>query len=49
MQARGFALSVVYGLVRDGLASTKTESIAGARLPMEVIRVSLTEAGREAL
>jgi len=49
MQERGFALSVVYGLVRDGLANTRTERMGGPHFPVEVIRLSLTDAGKKAL
>ena len=47
MQERGFALSVVYGLVRDGLVNTRTERLGGPHFPLEVIRLSLTHAGRK--
>jgi hypothetical protein len=50
LQSRGFPLSVVYGLVRDGLAITRVESIPGTDLsPVDVIRISITEIGRGAL
>ena len=46
--ARGISKVLLAGLLRDGLA-TRSKARAGLELPIDIIRVKITEAGRRAL
>jgi hypothetical protein len=46
--AHGFSIDLLVGLIRAGLATAKAERDAGGRT-IEVARVRITEAGRQAL
>jgi hypothetical protein len=48
VRAHGFNGDMIADLVHRGLAATECETIAGA-MPAEVVRVKITEAGRDAL
>jgi hypothetical protein len=48
MLANGFKIEMLNGLVRDGLATAHPETVRGQR-PIEVTRMRITEAGRQAL
>jgi len=49
MQAHGFPVVLLAGLVRDGLATATTERTFAGKKPMEVTQMRITEAGRQAL
>jgi hypothetical protein len=49
MLAHGFTVEQMVEIVRAGLATAKAERVVAGRLPMEVTRVRITEAGRRAL
>jgi hypothetical protein len=49
MSAHGFSIDMLVELINTGLASASTERVVAGRLPMEVTRVRITEAGRRAL
>ena len=46
--ACGISKVLLAGLLRDGLA-TRSKARAGLELPIDIIRVKITEAGRRAL
>jgi hypothetical protein len=45
--SHGFTREVIFGLIRDGLASASTGRVG--RAPVEIVRIKITEAGRAAL
>jgi hypothetical protein len=47
--AHGFTVKLLVALIRDGLASAKSERVVAGGKPMEVTRVRITETGRRAL
>jgi hypothetical protein len=47
--AHGFALEVIVGVVRAGLATAQVEPILAGEREVEVSRVRITDAGRRAL
>ena len=50
MMVHGFTIELLAGLIRDGLATAKTERVVGrGRKPIEVVRIKITKAGRQAL
>jgi hypothetical protein len=49
MTVRGFSPDLIAGLISAGLASTHVEHIVKGQRTMEVVRVRITEAGRQAL
>jgi hypothetical protein len=49
MLAHGFSTDMMVELVNPGLASASTERVVAGRLPMEVTRVRIIDAGRRAL
>jgi hypothetical protein len=49
LAARDIPVSLIVQLVRAGLATTKAERVVAGRLTIEVTRIWLTEAGRQAL
>jgi hypothetical protein len=49
MLAHGFTISMLAGLVLDGLATAATEIAHADRRPIMVVRVRITDAGRQAI
>jgi hypothetical protein len=49
MLAHGFSTEMLAGLVIDGFATTNVERMRAGRRPVEVIRITITEDGRQAL
>jgi hypothetical protein len=49
MLAHGFSIDMMVELVNAGLASASVERVVAGRLPLEVTRVRITEAGRRAI
>jgi hypothetical protein len=49
LRAHGFTAKFIAGLVDAGLATTKTERMMAGRQAVEVTRVRITDAGRDAL
>jgi hypothetical protein len=47
--AHGFTIEQMVELIRDGLATAKTERMVAGGRPMEVSRVRITDAGRRSL
>jgi hypothetical protein len=47
--AHGFTVDMLADLIRAGLATAKTERIVAGGRPIEVTRVRITDAGRQAL
>jgi len=47
--ARGFTREVLASLVRDGLATTRTEITRGGGREVEAVRMRITDAGRRAI
>jgi hypothetical protein len=45
----GFTISMLAGLVREGLATAATEIAHADRRPIVVVRVQITDPGRQAL
>jgi hypothetical protein len=48
IRAHGFNSDMIADLLHSGLAATECETMAGAT-PAEVIRIKITDAGRDAL
>jgi hypothetical protein len=49
LTAHGVAWGFVLGLVRDGLASVHSESVMGPNRTLDIIRIKITDAGRQAI
>ena len=49
VRVHGFNSDMIAGLVRAGLATTKLETMKAGAKPIEVVRVSITVAGRAAI
>jgi hypothetical protein len=49
LAAHGFAVSLLVGLVRDGLATATPEMVPAGGQTIEVTRVRITGTGRDAL
>jgi hypothetical protein len=49
MLAHGFTIAMLTVLVRDGLATATLETLRTGKRPIEVIRMRITDAGRQAL
>jgi hypothetical protein len=49
MQAHGFAPTLIGGLIRAGLATAKADWIVAGGRSLEVRRLQITDAGRQAL
>jgi len=49
MVAHGFTARQLVALVRTGLATTSSERVMAGRQAMQVTRVKITDAGRQAL
>ena len=49
LAARDIPVSLIVQLVRAGLATTKAERVVAGKLTIEVARIWITEAGRQAL
>jgi hypothetical protein len=49
MLAHGISIELMVELVRTGLATAKAERVVSGGRAMEVARVRITEAGRQAL
>jgi hypothetical protein len=49
MLAHGFKLSLLVDLIRDGLASAKSERVIAGRRTVEVACMRITDAGRQGL
>ena len=47
--AHGFTIEMLIVLVRDGFATATPEIVQAGRRPIEVVRVGITDAGRQAL
>jgi hypothetical protein len=47
--AHGFALSMLIGLIRDGLAEVRTEIVTAPGRRTEIVRFRITAAGRRAI
>jgi hypothetical protein len=47
--AHGFTVALLAELVRDGLAAASTDRVRAGKREMQVTRVRITDAGREAL
>ena len=47
--AHGFTTELLAGLVRDGLAAERSESVKAGGRQVEVTRVWITDAGRKAI
>ena len=47
--AHGFTIEMLIILVGDGLATATPEIVHAGRQPIEVVRVGITDAGRQAL
>ena len=47
--AHGFTIEMLIVLVCDGLATATPEIVHAGRQPIEVVRVGITDAGRQAL
>ncbi len=47
--AHGFNSDVIAGLVRAGLATAQREAVQAGGVSVEVVRIRITEAGRQAL
>ena len=47
--AHGFTIEMLIVLVRDGLATATPETVHAGRRPIEVVRMGITDAGRQAL
>jgi hypothetical protein len=45
--ARGFALAIIFNVVKAGLATAQAERLHAASPPVEIVRI--TDAGRRAL
>jgi hypothetical protein len=45
----GFQSTVLGGLIRDGLATSKPELVDASGRLIKVVRVNITDAGRQAL
>ena len=49
LRAHGFSMDMMVELVKAGLATTKRERIVAGGRQTDVVRVRITEAGRQAL
>ena len=49
LRAHGFSIDMMIELVKAGLATTKRERMVADRRQTDVVRVRITEAGRQAL
>ena len=49
MLAHGFTIEMLIVLVRDGFATATPEIVHAGRRPIEVVRVGITDGGRQAL
>jgi hypothetical protein len=49
LTARGFTIETLTGIVRDGLATARSETIRAGGHPIEVVRIMITDAGRKAI
>jgi hypothetical protein len=49
LTAHGIALGFVLRLVRDGLASVHSETVMGPNRTLDIIRIKITDAGRQAI
>jgi hypothetical protein len=47
--AHGFTIEMLVVLVSDGLATATSEIVHAGRRPIEIVRVGITDAGRQAL
>jgi hypothetical protein len=45
----GFTLALLIGLVTDGLADVQAETVSAGGRTIEIVRIRITAAGREAL
>ena len=45
----GFTLALLIGLVTDGLADVQAETVSGGGRTIEIVRIRITAAGRDAL
>jgi hypothetical protein len=49
MRAHGFTTEMLVELVRAGLATARIERVVAGRRSIDVVRVRITDAGRQAL
>jgi hypothetical protein len=49
MLAHGFTTEMLTVLVRDGLATATPQTVHAGKRPVEVVRVRITDAGRQVL
>jgi hypothetical protein len=49
MLAHGFKVEMLADMIRAGLATAKIEHMVAGNRPMEVVRVRITDAGRQVL
>jgi hypothetical protein len=49
VRAHGFDSDMVAGLVRGGLATAEFETMKAGTIPVEVVRLRITAAGRKAI
>ena len=49
VRAHGFNSDMITGLVRAGLATAERETMKAGAKPIEVVRVRITDAGRQAI
>jgi hypothetical protein len=47
--AHGIKIEMIAGLVRKGLATAQTEAANDGGRPVEIVRVGITDAGRQAI
>jgi hypothetical protein len=49
MLAHGFGIGTLRDLVRNGFATAETRTVRAGRQPIEVTKLTITDAGRRAL
>jgi hypothetical protein len=49
VRAHGFSSDMIAGLVRAGLATAERETMKAGAKPIDIVRVRITDAGREAV
>jgi hypothetical protein len=47
--AHGIKIEMIAGLVREGLATARTQAASVGGGPVEIVRVGITDAGRQAI
>jgi hypothetical protein len=49
LRTYGFTLRMLAGLIRSGLATAQRQTVKAGRQTIKVVRISITEAGRQAI